>query len=179
MNNAIPYLFSSQRLGFRGWQDQDLIPFSAINADPEVMRFFQSTLSQHETGSMMERMNRMLGERGYCYFAVELLGTGELIGTIGLGWKTFEASFTPCVDIGWRIGRKFWNQGLATEGASRCLDVARELGIRKVLSLASATNVASTRVMKKIGMQYELEFEHPDLKEYPHLQPCELYGVLL
>lgn len=173
------YLFTTPRLGIRTWQNFDLEGFSSINADPEIMRFFQKPLTIQETQAMIDRMHGMYSERGYCYFAVDLLETKELIGTIGLGWKTFNADFTPCVDIGWRIGKKWWNQGLTTEGAGACLEFARQLGIPEVLSMASVGNVASVQVMKKIGMAYWKDFDHPDLLNFPDIQRCSLYRIRL
>ncbi len=173
------YLFETSRLGFRTWQNFDLDNFSAINADPEVMRFFQKPYTREETQAMMDRMQRLYEERGHCYFAVDLLDTKELIGTIGLGWKTFEADFTPCVDIGWRIGKKWWNQGLTSEGAQACLDFARQLGIKEVFSYATVTNHASIQVMKKIGMHFCYEFDYSELKDFPHLRQCTLYKIAL
>lgn len=174
-----PYLFTSARLGFRTWRPFDLDDFAVINKDREVMRFFQSTLSRKETQAMMDRMLGLFEEKGYCYFAVDLLETRELIGTIGLGWKTFEADFTPCVDIGWRIARKWWNKGLATEGALVCLDFAKQKGIPEVLSMASTGNTASIEVMKKIGMNYWKNFDHSELWEFPEIQHCDLYRITL
>lgn len=171
------YLFTTSRLGFRIWQGFDLDDFTAINADPEVMRYFQKPLSREETQAMMDRMQRMYEEKGYCYFAVDLLETKELIGTIGLGWKTFEADFTPCVDIGWRIGKKFWNQGLASEGALACLSFAQQNQIKEVLSMAFVGNTASIQVMKKIGMSFWKEFDHSELKNFPDIQRCSLYRI--
>jgi RimJ/RimL family protein N-acetyltransferase len=171
------YLFTTPRLGFRTWQPFDLDDFAVVNADKEVMRFFQKPLSRDETQAMIDRMLRLFEEKGYCYFAVDLLETKELIGTIGLGWKTFEADFTPCVDIGWRIGRRWWNQGLTTEGALACLDFAKKKGISEVLSMASAGNTASIQVMKKIGMGYWKDFDHAELDEFPEIQRCSLYRI--
>lgn len=171
------YLFRTSRLGFRSWQEFDLEPFSAINADPEVMRFFQKTFSKEETQAFMERMKNSFSDRGYCYFAVDFLQTKELMGTIGLGWKTFEADFTPCVDIGWRIGKKWWNQGLTSEGASACLDFAKALKIPEVYSYATVTNLASIQVMRKTGMNFIQEFDHAELANYPHLKRCALYHI--
>lgn len=171
------YVFQTSRLGFRTWQESDVEPFAAINADPEVMRFFQKTYSMKDTQDMMERMKNTFEERGFCYFAVDFLETGELIGTIGLGWKTFEADFTPCVDIGWRIGKKWWNQGITSEGAKACLEYAKALKIPKVYSYASVSNVASIQVMKKIEMRYCKDFDHTELSNYPHLQRCALYHI--
>lgn len=175
---SLTYLFSTARLGFRTWQNFDLDDFTTINADPEVMRFFQKPLSQEDTQAMMDRMQRLYEERGFCYFAVDLLETKELIGTIGLGWKTFEADFTPCVDIGWRIGKKWWNQGLTTEGAKAVLDYARQLEIKEVYSYATSTNLASIQVMKKIGMNFSNEFDYSELRDYPHLRQCVLYKMM-
>ena len=172
-----PYLFTTSRLGFRTWQSFDLSDFSAINADPEVMRFFQKPYSTEDTQAMMERMQLMYEDRGYCYFAVDHLESKELIGTIGLGWKTFESDFTPCVDIGWRIGKKWWNQGLSSEGARACLDFAKEKGIPEVVSMASIGNLASIEVMKKIGMSFWKNFDHPDLKDFPEIRTCALYRI--
>jgi RimJ/RimL family protein N-acetyltransferase len=171
------YLFTSSNLGFRTWQDSGLDAFSEMNSDFETMRYFEKPLSTDESKAMMERMNNMFEEKGYSYFAVELLETGEFLGMIGLGWKTFEAEFTPCVDIGWRIRRAFWNKGYSTEGASRCLDYARDLELKEIVSLASSENKASIRVMQKIGMEYWLDFDHPDLKKSKHLNPCSLYRI--
>ena len=139
------YLFTTPRLGFRTWQAFDLDDFAAINADPEVMRFFQKPYSKDDTQAMVDRMERMYADKGYCYFAVDHLESKELIGTIGLGWKTFEADFTPCVDIGWRIAKKWWNQGLSTEGAAACLDFARQNQISEVVSMATTSRTPPPR----------------------------------
>jgi RimJ/RimL family protein N-acetyltransferase len=172
-----PYLFTTPRLGFRTWQSFDLDDFAVINADLEVMSFFQNPLSREETQAMMDRMQRLYEERGYCYFAVDLLETKELIGTIGLGWKTFESDFSPCVDIGWRIGKKWWNRGLASEGASACLSFAKQNQITEVVAMASIGNTASIQVMKKIGMNFWKEFDHSELKDFPDIQRCSLYKI--
>ena len=173
------YLFTTPRLGFRRWQTADLDAFTAINSDPEVMRFFQKPLLKEDTLAMMERMERLFEEKGFCYFAVEHLADQSLIGAIGLGWKTFEADFTPTVDLGYRIGKSWWNQGFSTEGAAACLDYARQVQIPKVVAMASIGNLASIQVMKKIGMQYWKEFDHPDLKDSPSIQRCSLYQLTL
>lgn len=174
-----PYLFKSQRLGFRTWLPSDLPAFSIMNADPETMTFFQHPLSKKESKALMDRMTRLYADLGHCYFAVDLLESGEFLGMIGLGTKSFKAAFTPCIDIGWRIRKEYWNHGYSTEGAARCLEYAKELGIKEVYSLASSKNLASIRVIQKIGMRYEYDFEHPDLLEHPRLQPCSLFKIEL
>ncbi|NVK49738.1 MAG: GNAT family N-acetyltransferase [Cyclobacteriaceae bacterium] len=173
------YLFSSPRLGFRTWEDADLDTFSAMNADPEIMLFFEKILTREESKAKMDQMNQVFEKEGFCYFAVDYLQTGELVGTLGLNRKNFPASFTPCVDIGWRFDKKFWNQGLASEGAAACLDYAKKIGLKEVYSYASSANTASRRVMEKIGMWFLEEFEHQELLHCPQLQPFSVYKIVL
>jgi len=172
------YLFTSNRLGFREWNSDDLPIMASINADPKVMEFFPSIQSVSQTEEFIKRNQKMFAENRFCYFAVELLETNELIGFIGLSQLTFESSFTPCVDVGWRIGLKYWNCGYATEGAKRCLLYAFEdLKLKEVFSVAPVINVKSIAIMHKIGMLQRTYFEHPLLNNFDHLKKCTLFYI--
>jgi RimJ/RimL family protein N-acetyltransferase len=150
----------------------------AINANENVMRFFERTLSRDESKAFIDKMQTMQREKGYCYYATELLNSGRLIGMIGLGYKDFEADFTPCVDIGWRLDEPFWGKGYAPEGAARCLQYAFEaLALPEVLCIAPSANLPSVRVMEKIHLHKIKHFNHPQLKDCPPLQDCVLYGI--
>ncbi|MBX2873950.1 MAG: GNAT family N-acetyltransferase [Saprospiraceae bacterium] len=174
----LPYLFTSDRLGFRNWQSTDLNKMASINADQEVMQFFPSTQTKERTQQFIDRMQKQYAERGYCYFAVEKLTTEELIGFVGLAYQSFEAPFTPCVDIGWRLAKEHWNQGYATEGAKRCLQYAfQEVDLKQICATAPAINLASIGVMKKIGLQFDYEFEHPLLLNHDRIRKCVLYSI--
>jgi len=73
----------------------------------------------------------------------------------------FETSFTPCVEIGWRLARPWWGQGLATEGARAALAYGFErLGLPEIVSFTVPGNVRSRRVMEKLGFRYSQDFEH-------------------
>lgn len=176
MNNR--YLFSSQRLGFRNWVDSDVEKMAKISGDPVVMEFFPSTQSFVHTSGFVDRMKRQYDEVGFCYFAVETIIDSEFIGFLGLSNVTFDADFTPCVDIGWRFDKRIWNQGYATEGGQRCLSYGFEtLNLDEIYSIASVVNVKSERIMKKIGMQKVNHFVHPSLSEYPMIEDCMLYRI--
>lgn len=178
MNPAYKYLFTSERLGFRPWSSNDLENFAAMNADSTVMRHFPKPLSREESEDFLDRLFKHYSKHRYCYFAAEVLETGELIGFIGLAYQTYESDFTPATDIGWRLKSSAWGKGYATEGAKRCLQYAFEdLNLEKVISTCPERNKASERVMQKIGMTRMGEFEHPNLQEYPDLQKCLLYEV--
>jgi RimJ/RimL family protein N-acetyltransferase len=104
----------------------------------------------------------------------------RFIGFIGLSEKSFEAVFTPCIDIGWRLSTEEWNKGYATEGAKRCLEYANEvLKLEKIVSIAPKINLKSEQVMKKIGMEKVMEFVHPLLINDERLRDCVLYQITI
>jgi len=97
------YIFKSERLGFRNWRNDDLKVLSKINSDPEVMEHFPNTLSAKETENLLKRLINHFDDKGYTYYATEILETGELIGFIGLAYQTYKTEFSPSTDIGWRL----------------------------------------------------------------------------
>ncbi len=102
---------------------------------------------------------------------MEVPGRAAFIGFVGLAVLRFEAHFTPCVEIGWRLAAKHWGQGYATEAASVVLDHAfGPLGLEQVVSFTVPANRRSRHVMERLGMTRLLadDFEHPSLPEgYP------------
>lgn len=176
MNNK--YIFKSQRLGFRNWKDADTEQLFALNIDKEVMEFFPYLPSLAQTKEFMKRMQNQFEKNGFCYFAVDKLETEEFIGFIGISEQTFEADFTPCVDIGWRLNKKFWKKGYASEGAKRCLEFAFEdKKLKSIKAVAPKINLKSRNVMEKIGMKYIKDFKHPALKNDNRLENCVLYEI--
>ncbi len=171
-----PYLFTSQRLGFRNWTLDDLEILAEINTDDDVMEFFPFKPSKEDTRAFIIRMQEMYVEKGFCYFAVDLLNNAELIGFIGLCEQTYLEKPSPFVDIGWRLKKSIWNKGYATEGAKACLGFGfNTIGLDKIYSVAPAINIKSELIMKKIGMQQIETFEHPKLLHDERLKYCVLY----
>lgn len=172
------YIFTSRRLGFRNWIASDLNEFTTMNLDGDVMKHFPKTLTPSETSDFIDRLKKHFNEFGYTYFAVDILETGEFIGFIGLAYQTYPSNFTPAVDIGWRLKKKAWGRGYATEGAKRCLQLAfTELHLDRVIATCTKQNVNSEQVMKKIGMKKNQEFKHPNLKDYPDYEICLCYEI--
>ncbi len=172
------YLFTSTRLGFRNWDSADISPMAQINADAQVMEFFPSIATREQTARFIERMKTQFEQNAFCYFAVDQLSNGAFIGFIGLSEQTYDACFTPCIDIGWRLKSSEWGQGFATEGAKRCLDYAfKDLALGQVYSVAPKINLKSQRIMTKIGMEKEYEFSHPMLANDARLEICVLYKI--
>lgn len=164
------------RLILRRWQASDSEPFYRINSDPRVMEFFPACLTREQSDALMARAERHFETRGFGPFAAELRDGGAFAGFVGLFIPEFEAHFTPCVEIGWRLAAEHWNQGLATEAANAVLRLAFEkLGLREVVSFTVPANQRSRRVMEKLGMTCSGEFDHPRLPEGHPLRLHVLY----
>ena len=172
------YIFESDRLGFRKWTNNDLRILSEINSDPDVMEHFPYTLSTKESEDLLKRLINHYNEKGYTYYATEILETGELIGFIGLAYQTYKTEFSPATDIGWRLKKSAWGKGYATEGAKRCLEYAfKVLKINRIFSICTINNSKSENVMKKIGLIKKGEFNHPELIDYPKYKKNIWYEI--
>jgi RimJ/RimL family protein N-acetyltransferase len=159
---------TTARLLLRRWQPSDRQPFSRLNADPRVMEFMPGCLSREESDRLVEKIESHFREHGFGLYAAELRQDHSFIGYVGLAVPSFQAHFTPCVEIGWRLSADHWGQGLATEGAREVMRHAFEmLGLEELVSFTVPANVRSRRVMEKLGMTYQPadEFDHPRLPE--------------
>jgi RimJ/RimL family protein N-acetyltransferase len=168
----------TERLILRAWTLPDRESFADLNADPRVMKHFPETLSREESDAMADRMEAHLTHYGFGFWAVEVPGTAPFIGFIGLVVPRFDAHFTPCVEVGWRLGAQFWNLGYATEGAHAALRFGFEsLRLAEIVSMTVPGNLASRRVMEKIGMvrSAEDDFDHPLLPADHPLRRHVLY----
>jgi RimJ/RimL family protein N-acetyltransferase len=164
----------------RRWRAADRAPFAAMNADPRVMEFFPALLSPEETDARIARIEAHFDEHGFGLWAVEIPGVREFAGFVGLNHTPFEATFTPCVEIGWRLAAEFWNQGFATEGARAVLAFGFEtLKLDEIFSFTVPDNLRSRRVMEKIGMTHDVsdDFDHPLLPEGHRLKRHVLYRI--
>ncbi|WP_204101545.1 GNAT family N-acetyltransferase [Occallatibacter savannae] len=161
-------------------REEDRAPFARMNADPRVMEFFPGTLSREESDALMDRIEAHQAERGFSWCAAELCETGQFIGFIGLSVPRFEAAFTPCVEVGWRLAAEHWGRGLATEGARAVVKYGFEdVGIGEIVSFTTVGNMRSRRVMEKIGMTRDPadDFDHPALPEGHPLRRHVLYRL--
>jgi RimJ/RimL family protein N-acetyltransferase len=168
------------RLILRGWREADLEPFAKLNRDPAVMEFFPRRLSREESGELVDRVEALFARHGFAPWAAELKQTGEFIGYIGLAVPRFNAAFTPCVEIGWRLASEHWGRGLATEGARAVVeDAFGALRLGELVSFTSVGNQRSRRVMEKLGMTRKPteDFDHPSIPEGSPLRPHVLYRL--
>lgn len=173
-------MLETDRLLLRRWNDADREPFFRVNSDPRVMEFFPRCLSRAESDQFIERIEAHFQKHSFGLYAAELRENDAFVGFIGLSVPAFEAHFTPCVEIGWRLSVDHWGRGLASEGARVVLNHAFEdLRLKEVVSFTTPANVRSRRVMEKIGMNHHPadDFDHPSLPTGHALKRHVLYRV--
>ncbi len=166
----------TRRVTLRQWRPEDRAPFAALNADPEVMEHFPGLMTRADSDAFADRIVAHVETHGYGLWALEI--DGVFAGYTGLQWATFAASFTPALEIGWRLARPFWGHGYVSEAATAVLADAlaggpgQEAGI---VSFTAVTNVRSWRVMERIGMTRVGEFVHPRADLPERIRPHVLY----
>jgi len=146
----------------REMRESDIEFFAQICADPLVMKYFPALLTHEESASFVQRVVQRHAEDGFGLWVVEI--EGSCAGFVGLARPTFAASFTPCVEVGWRLAPWAWGKGYASEAAKESLRIGfEEHKISEIFSFTTRTNAPSEAVMKRIGMKRreDLDFEHP------------------
>ena len=121
----VPAQLETERLILRRWCSDDAEAFAAMNADPEVMRYFRVRPNREQSDALLQRVRENWRRNGISFWAVEPKGAGTeppgLIGFCGLNWPTFPSHLGSCVEVGWRLARHAWGQGYATEAARASL----------------------------------------------------------
>jgi len=186
------------RLLLRGWRPEDLAPFAALNADPRVMEHLAVVLSRVDSDQLAARIQGHSEAHGFGLWAVERAADNRrgaaqvgqsgaaaatndtFLGFAGLSVPRFQAHFTPCVEIGWRLAAEHWGHGYATEAAEAALDHAfGVLGLDEVVSFTVPANQRSRRVMERLGLEHDPadDFDHPGLPGGHRLRRHMLYRI--
>lgn len=170
----------TDRLRLRRWRDSDRAPFSELNSDAKVRKYLPAASGGNESDDIVDRIEAHFDQHGFGLWAVELPGHARFAGFIGLSVVRFEAHFTPCVEVGWRLAAEHWGHGYATEGARAALEFGFDvLGLDEIVSFTVPANQRSRRVMEKLGMttRPEDDFDHPLLADGHPLRRLVLYRI--
>jgi RimJ/RimL family protein N-acetyltransferase len=165
---SLPREIRTDRLCLRRWLPEDRAAFAALNADVRVMEHFPAILSRAESDALAERIDEHFERHGFGLWAVEIPTVTPFAGFVGLAIPRFEAHFTPCVEIGWRLAADLWGCGYATEAALGAVRFGfRALGLDEIVSFTVPDNLRSRRLMERIGMTRDPadDFDHPMLHE--------------
>ncbi len=165
-----------EQISLRQWRDSDLDAFAEMNSDPEVMRHFPALLTREQSKAWIARQRELIETRGWGLWALDV--NGKLAGFVGLAVPSFEAAFTPCVEIGWRLRRTYWGRSIAYHGALQALTYGFEvLKLPEVLSFTAAVNTRSRRLMERLDFVHDPinDFDHPLVPEGHELRRHVLY----
>lgn len=153
----------TERLLLRRWTDADRDAFAAINADPVVMEHFPpESMTRASSDQFIDRLESSFQEHGFGLWAMD--DAEGFVGFVGLLRPSFEAHFTPAVEIGWRLARDRWGRGYATEGARAAMGYGfDEVGLDEIVSFTISSNTRSWAVMERLGMTRDPadDFDHP------------------
>lgn len=170
-----PMTVETSRLRLRQWRPEDRAPFAALNSDPVAMAFFPATLTREQSDALADRIEGLIAERGWGFWAVEIKATGAFAGFVGLHVPKPDLPMMPCVEIGWRLLPEFWGKGFATEAARVGFE---NLGLSEIVSFTAVPNARSWAVMERLGMTRDAAtFEHPHVAEGHVLRPHYLYRL--
>jgi len=173
-------VIETERLNLRTWKADDVVEYYRINQDPKVIEFLRGPLTKQEVVEFIALQNQQFEQLQFTLWATEEKSTGKLIGFIGLNSPKWESHFTPCVEIGWRLGSEYWGKGYATEGAKAALQYGFEtVGLKEIVSFTVSDNTRSICVMEKLGMMRDFngDFAHPCLDVNHKLSKHILYKI--
>ena len=144
------------------------------------IRHLSGPLTMEQVNDFISTVNNHQDKHRFTLWAACLKESRELMGFIGLKYTTFESSFTPAVEVGWRLGAQFWGKGYATEGAKASLEYGfKQCGLKEIISFTVPANVRSLRIMEKIGLKRDVngDFAHPKLPAHHKLSHHVLYRL--
>jgi RimJ/RimL family protein N-acetyltransferase len=166
------------RLVMRRWRDADRDEFAVMNADPVVMRYFPATLDRAASDAYVDRMENLFGRQGFGLWALEVAGTAEFIGFTGLNPMPPGVPGAGGIEVGWRLARRAWHHGYATEAAAAAVEVAFDgAALDEIWSMTAVLNEASQAVMRRLGMTPYARFDHPRITAGHPLRPHIVYRL--
>ncbi|PKH26741.1 GNAT family N-acetyltransferase [Enterobacterales bacterium CwR94] len=168
----------SARLRLRPWEDRDIAPFCAMNACPDVMRFFPDVMTTAQSEEMVGIIRERFAQNQWGLWVVVEKDQDQFLGFTGLNPAPLNLPFSPAVEIGWRLTKAAWGKGYATEAARAVLDAAFSLyHLTDVVAFTAQINQPSERVMQKLGMVRQGVFDHPRVAEMHPLRQHVWYQI--
>jgi ribosomal-protein-alanine N-acetyltransferase len=168
------------RLLLREWRDDDLAPFAAMSADPEVTELLLGPFDRAKSDGWAAGARNFWREHDYGQWVVEQPGEASFVGVVGLNCIGFEAPFTPAVEVSWRLARPYWGRGFAYEAARAAIeDGFYRVGLAEIVAITTPANRRSWGLMERLGMTRDIDgdFDHPGVPEGHRLRRHVLYRL--
>lgn len=169
----IKQVLHTARLRMEPMNQQHYDGMRAMDTDPQVMRYISPGVikSVEDTQATIERIQGRWQQYGFSWWALMLAGTDEMVGAACLQHLANEDG-AP-LEIGWRLLRGCCGKGYASEAAQAIITFAREqIGTTYLVAVTDPENVASQRVMQRLGMRYVGIEKHYD-------EQCVVYELQL
>ncbi|MDX1829820.1 MAG: GNAT family N-acetyltransferase [Lutibacter sp.] len=150
-------IIETERLYLRELNVNDAKSFYQLNLDEEVMKYTgeEAFKSIEESKKFLEKYDQYK-KYGIGRWAVINKENEKFLGWCGLKFTEKLNEY----DIGYRFFKKHWNKGYATESAKACLDFGlNEFKMTEIIGRAMKDNKASIRVLEKIGLVYDKDFD--------------------
>jgi RimJ/RimL family protein N-acetyltransferase len=155
--------YETDRLRLRPLAMSDGEPLYALQRDRVMMRYFGGPYLRAQTDTWIEWHVAMWEQEGYSHWAAELKEDGTFVGWVGLTKVWEPEDLLPATEVGWFVDRRYWGAGLATEGGRCSLAFGfQELGLDRIIARYSPENLASGKVMEKLGMRHERDMPRND-----------------
>jgi RimJ/RimL family protein N-acetyltransferase len=155
----------TERLRLRTWDPDDREEFVRHCNTPAVTRFLGGVQTREEYTAGFERIESSQRDFGHTFWIVERKLDGAMLGFCGLKVaKDLDPLLNGEVEIGWRLREDSWGKGYAREAAEAALGWAwMNLDVSRVISITTAANEPSRRLMERLGMtrRADLDFAHP------------------
>lgn len=149
----------TDRLKLRPYRPDDVAAMFAVFGDPEVMRYSQSGADPtvEATSIRIQKLIEHQVRFGFSLWVAEDRSSGEILGDCGL--KQLEEG--PAIEVGYRFARSSWGRGYATEAAAASVHYGfTTLGLERIVAVVEPPNVASLRVLEKVGLRYRRLAHH-------------------
>jgi ribosomal-protein-alanine N-acetyltransferase len=156
--SAVVTRVESERLTGAPPVDDDLDFLAALLADERVGRTLGGVRTRDEVSGFLEDEHAHWARDGFGYWIWRERTTGEPVGRGGLHHVTVEGE--EMFEIGWAVVPERWGRGYATEIGRASIAAAGRLGLAPLVAYTLPGNVASRRVMEKLGMTYDRTFVH-------------------
>jgi ribosomal-protein-alanine N-acetyltransferase len=155
---TIPTL-KTNRVVLREFSELDADPLRLILSEPGALRYFPSSKPPpiERVRKIIESHKNHWSEHGFGWWAAVDRADNQLLGWCGLGLLPE----TDEIEIKYLFKRSHWGRGIATEAAGICIDYAfKEAGLETIVGLTHTKNIASQRVLEKIGLTFRNEAEY-------------------
>ena len=142
---------TTERLIVRPFTLEDTATMHQIINGKDVLKYFpgSKTITEVQVQRMIERIRTHWQDKGYGLWAIELRATGALLGRCGLQ----HLEETDEVEIDFIFSRDHWGNGFATEAGKASLQYGLEqLRLQTIVGIVHPENLASQRVLEKVGM---------------------------